>query len=408
MRYIIKCHARDSSQLQMINQAIEKIFTQGSENDAAALYELEKQKQQLCQYNQLYQYASTASSVQDLEMLRKALNVNQLNFYMASYGTRLGLAYLVKYPQHVQRIILDGNIAPSNQLSSLIDARALGAVVTFKAFFQDCYTAGNSCVLNQLVSGKVKSSAGLTDRFNQLLIKARQDQGIPTSMGYAHQPVTVGMIKNIMYTEMSPSSWRNLAQALYQAEKSNSGDALMQIYMNNTGYDPKNNHYALTNNATSAAVICEDYLYPDFNNKATWLKFTNQINTKYSQIGGVATLWLTPMCINWQVKGMPLLSNTPQIPPDSTVLSPKVLIVGNAQDPMTPFENAIAVHAYLKAFGISSTILQWNGLSHTALITDSPLSKCVFDNVDQFLLDHKSLNKVPCNDWQNPFVQTAS
>lgn len=190
-------------------QRKKKIFAQGDMADIGNLYELATQKQQLCQYDALYAYASTSNNVQDIEALRKALNTNKLNFYMASYGTRLGLAYLVKYPQHVQRIILDGNIAPANTLNSLIDARADGAVATFNAFFQYCAEAGSQCVLNRLVSQvNTKSSADLIERFNQFMQDVSKKQGVPTSPKFATQPVTSRMIANIVYSEMQPSNRR--------------------------------------------------------------------------------------------------------------------------------------------------------------------------------------------------------
>jgi len=79
-------------------------------------------------------------------------------------------------------------------------------------------------------------------------------------------------------------------------------------------------------------------------------------------------------------------------------------IIGNTIDPMTPFENALAVRGYLNDFNISSTIINWDSVSHTALITDSPLSECVFQNVDQFLLDKNHSANIECNDWENPFA----
>lgn len=54
---------------------------------------------------------------------------------MASYGTRLGLAYLVKYPQHVQNIVLDGNIAPSNQLTIFDKWESFGWSYYIQFFF---------------------------------------------------------------------------------------------------------------------------------------------------------------------------------------------------------------------------------------------------------------------------------
>lgn len=328
---------------------------------------------------------------------------------MASYGTRLGLAYLVKYPQHVQRIILDGNIAPSNELTSLIGARAFGAVTTFNAFFQYCADAGNKCILNNLISAtQTKSATNLISIFDQLLLTAHQSQGIPTSSEYANRPVTSGMIANLLYTEMAPSSWKVLALALYQAEKSNSGDELMKIYMANTGYNPASDTFSTDNNATSPAVICEDYVIPDFNKKTIWIKFIDQIHSRYSQIGTVSTLWLTPICINWQVKSTPLLPSPSKVPSSNTVTSPQVFIIGNSKDPMTPFENALAVKKYLSKFNIRATVLKWNGLSHTALLTDSPQSACVFGNVDKFLLDKQLPIFIECNDWQNPFIESES
>ena len=71
---------------------------------------------------------------------------------------------------------------------------------------------------------------------------------------------------------------------------------------------------------------------------------------------------------------------------------------------MTPFENSIAVKHYLEKFTMGSIVLKWNALSHTALLTDSPLSRCVFSNVDKFLLGEKLPKLIKCNDWKNPFI----
>lgn len=179
----------------------------------------------------------------------------------------------------------------------------------------------------------------------------------------------------------------------------------MKIYVANTGYDPKNNRYSVDNNATRASVICGDYLIPSFNKKIIWLNFVDKINSKYSKIGTASTLLLAPMCINWPAKSTPLLPKPPKIQASNIMASPNVLIIGNAEDPMTPFENALAVQDYLKKFGIQSAILKWNGVSHTAMITDSPLSSCVFKNVDKFLLNKNFPNYLECNDWQNPFTR---
>lgn len=56
----------------------------------------------------LLPYMRSASTVMDMESIRKALGRNQLNFYGFSYGTYLGQAYATKYPARTRRFVLDG------------------------------------------------------------------------------------------------------------------------------------------------------------------------------------------------------------------------------------------------------------------------------------------------------------
>ncbi len=58
-------------------------------------------------------YYTTTVAVQDIERVRKALGYSQLNVYGGSYGTRVGLHYLRKYPDSVRTLILDG-VAPAD------------------------------------------------------------------------------------------------------------------------------------------------------------------------------------------------------------------------------------------------------------------------------------------------------
>jgi len=179
----------------------------------------------------------------------------------------------------------------------------------------------------------------------------------------------------------------------------------MQIYTNMTGYNSIKDTYSLNSmSATRQTVICESYIIPKFESEAVWLNFVNHIQNNYSEIGSIATLWLMPMCIDWQVKSIPLLPTPPNNLLKTKSNGPKVLIIGNINDPMTPFKNAIAVKSYLNKFNIQAKLVVWNGVSHTALLADSPLSSCVFHHVDQFLQGKYLPNVVRCNDWKNPFL----
>ena len=58
-------------------------------------------------------YYTTSIAVRDLEAVRAALGYPQLDLYGASYGTRVALHYLRRYPQRTRAVILDG-VAPAD------------------------------------------------------------------------------------------------------------------------------------------------------------------------------------------------------------------------------------------------------------------------------------------------------
>ena len=58
------------------------------------------------------QFYTTDAAVRDLDQVRAALGYAQVNLYGASYGTRMALAYLQRYPGRVRTVVLDGVVSP--------------------------------------------------------------------------------------------------------------------------------------------------------------------------------------------------------------------------------------------------------------------------------------------------------
>lgn len=56
---------------------------------------------------------TTSVAVQDLEAVRQALGVSQWNLYGISYGTRVALHYLRRYPDKVRTLVLDAVVPPT-------------------------------------------------------------------------------------------------------------------------------------------------------------------------------------------------------------------------------------------------------------------------------------------------------
>ena len=80
-------------------------------------------------------YYTTSLAVDDLERVRRALGYSQLNVYGGSYGTRVGLHYLRKYPASVRTLILDGVVAADMSLGPGI---ALAAQDALENMFRRC------------------------------------------------------------------------------------------------------------------------------------------------------------------------------------------------------------------------------------------------------------------------------
>ncbi|MCC4600483.1 alpha/beta hydrolase [Xanthomonas melonis] len=58
-------------------------------------------------------YFTTTEAIADLDAVRAALGVQQLNLIGASYGTRVAQQYAMRYPAHTRSVVLDG-VAPND------------------------------------------------------------------------------------------------------------------------------------------------------------------------------------------------------------------------------------------------------------------------------------------------------
>jgi pimeloyl-ACP methyl ester carboxylesterase len=57
-------------------------------------------------------FFSTSDSVSDIEAIRQAIGVDKIDLYGVSYGTKVALDYAIRYPQHVDRLVLDSVVLP--------------------------------------------------------------------------------------------------------------------------------------------------------------------------------------------------------------------------------------------------------------------------------------------------------
>lgn len=80
-------------------------------------------------------FFTTSIAVQDLEALRLALGIPQLNLYGVSYGTRVAQHYMRRFPDTTRSVVLDGVVPPTVALGPII---AVEAQKAFDAILARC------------------------------------------------------------------------------------------------------------------------------------------------------------------------------------------------------------------------------------------------------------------------------
>ena len=80
----------------------------------------------------------TASTAQDMDVVRAALGENQINYLGFSYGTELGATYAEKYPDRVRAMVLDGAVDPESDPIEENIRQTGGFQTAFDDYAADC------------------------------------------------------------------------------------------------------------------------------------------------------------------------------------------------------------------------------------------------------------------------------
>ena len=68
----------------------------------------------------------TANTVRDMDILRRVLGDDELNWFGFSYGTELGALYAQRFPDRVGRMVLDGAVDPSLNAMEVSEDQSAG------------------------------------------------------------------------------------------------------------------------------------------------------------------------------------------------------------------------------------------------------------------------------------------
>jgi pimeloyl-ACP methyl ester carboxylesterase len=98
----------------------------------------------LAKFGPRVRYYTTSAAIQDLDDVRRALGLPQIDLYGSSYGTRVAEAYMRRYPDSVHAAILDGVVDPELAIgpeTPLDGEAALSLIMTRCRESRDCSAA---------------------------------------------------------------------------------------------------------------------------------------------------------------------------------------------------------------------------------------------------------------------------
>ncbi|MEW2418566.1 alpha/beta hydrolase [Streptomyces sp. NPDC046866] len=318
-------------------------------------------------------YIGTVNVSRDMDLARRALGDDKLNYLGFSYGTRLGAVYAAQFPHRVGRMVLDGvdTLGESLTEQALVSARAQQEALN--RFLTWCTHREEGCVYGTNTRTAKEEAAALVAHLDaHPLVDA--DGARFTGEN------AVDALSAALY---SKRTWPDLARALADVERKGDPGGLLRLSTPD-GPEPAPADSgaaelvpADNGAAALAAVNCADD--PDRSqDKADPAAVEKQIEglreefRRASEIFGPRQLMTVLSCY-----GRP--AGTDFIRRIDRPGAPRMLLVGTRGDPATPY---VWTEETAERLG-SAVILDHKGDGHTGYTA----SRCVRGYVDHFLVD---------------------
>ncbi|HEX2383302.1 MAG TPA: alpha/beta hydrolase [Acidimicrobiales bacterium] len=293
----------------------------------------------------LLPFVGTDSVARDLESIREALGEPQINYYGASYGTFIGERYLALFPKSARAVVLDGVVDPTQDLSAFLRGQAVAFNGVLDVLFAGC-SSGSQC-----------PPGGARAAYDRLAAQVETNP-IPTRTGDALGPAELPVAALIPAYE--PDSAEMFYRGLTEALKGD-GTTLYSLF---DSYERSGSYLVY------AGVECTDSPHPV--GADAYQSFAAGLIAASPLVGGSVANELLP-CAFWPA---PVHDVTgPVVASDG----PPVLVVGNKDDAVTPYPQAVDV-ANTLAHG---RLLTLDSSGHTAL----GRSGCVDDVEAAYFVD---------------------
>ena len=307
----------------------------------------------------LLQHDSSTDDARDMNLLRQAVGVPQLNYVGISYGTGLGAVYANLFPATAGRMVLDGNLNPVtwSEGGRLPDAMREGADLAsaevMRSFLNLCGKAATTaCPFS------AGTPAATRAKYATLLHRLLKH---PVTIGSPPQTFTYAATINdvplgfLAFVSDWPTA-AGLLQQLWAASAAGHAPAADRAGARRTA-----NHAATAPGAAYAgpeqqyAQLCADAA--DTHDIRAWRAAARLADARSGGIG-LGLVWQEEPCAAWPAGGR----DDRYTGPWNHRTASTILVAGNTGDPVTPYQDAVAMSRDLAR----ARLLTVNEFGHTA------------------------------------------
>ena len=299
----------------------------------------------------IIEHMRTMDTIQDMDALRAALGVEQINFFGFSYGTFLGQTYSTRYPDRVRRMVLAGNVEPT------YGGYGDGGRSQTTAFQKVLNVWFEWIAERNATYGLGATPAEVLETYHGLL--AQLTKAPVGSIGPSE-------LADVFFTgAYSEGLWVPITAAVADA---NEGNFDFLTTVNEILNDPtSDNAYAAFN-----TTLCSDGKFP--RNYERIRKDAFEI-AKEAPDSTWSSFWFSAPCTYWPVKA----GRTPPI--DGSKVKVPFLLVQQTLDGATPYAGGLAVR---KEFPTTAMIAEVGATTHASVYAGN---KCLDDVITAYLLN---------------------
>ncbi|GAA2966611.1 alpha/beta hydrolase [Actinokineospora diospyrosa] len=312
--------------------------------------------------NPIIGHMSTADTVRDLELVRRAVGDSAFSFYGLSYGSIVGATYAALYPNRIRNMIVDSVVDPVQWSTGkgadsryLVTARinsADGAWEALTSALAECDRVGPS---------RCAASGSALHKWTTVVERAKQGP-LTTAEG----PLTYQTLVSLAHSALTAADFypllTNLIEELYQGITARKAVAAPSLAALRSKAAPVSPFFE--------GVACGETDNPTDRDAATRsAAWTNRTAPDFGPLWS----WLGAICGNWPAHSPGAFQG-----PWRVRTSAPLLIVSNTHDPSTPISGARALHRLMP----NSALLPVSNYGHGAIGIS-----CVGKTYERYLLN---------------------